>query len=130
MTQGNKKPPTGEKRNNPRIDTLNKVNYILFNLKMKKIGHGKGLAVNLSQNGVLLQTKDKLDGAFIILMAVDLDRNEIKIKGKIITSRVCEKTNSYLTGIEFIDSKAKQLSAIILFVKDFHRRKHMPIKND
>jgi diguanylate cyclase (GGDEF)-like protein/PAS domain S-box-containing protein len=114
-----------EKRRHPRVETSITVNFFLFDSKKKKIGQGTGLTINLSQSGVLLQTENKLEGAFIVLMAIDLGGNEIKINGKIISSRVCKKTNSFLTGIEFIGPKDKQLSAIIAFVKDFQKRKHM-----
>jgi diguanylate cyclase (GGDEF)-like protein/PAS domain S-box-containing protein len=125
MTLRNKTRSIQERRRNPRVNTSNIVNFILFDSKKKKVGDGKGLTVNLSQSGVLIQTEGKLEGAFIVLMVIDLDGNEITINGKIITTRVCKKINSYLTGIEFIGPKDKQLSAIIAFVKDFQRRKHM-----
>jgi hypothetical protein len=118
MTPGKKTISLPEKRRHPRVETLNTVNFILFDSKKNKIGQGKGSTVNLSQSGVLLQTESKLEGAFIVLLAIDLDGNEIKFNGKIKSSRICKKTNSYLTGIEFVGPKDKQLSAVIVFVKD------------
>jgi diguanylate cyclase (GGDEF)-like protein/PAS domain S-box-containing protein len=125
MTQRSTTRSIPERRRNPRVNTSNAVNFILFDSKKKKVGQGKGLTVNLSQSGVLLRTEGKLEGAFIVLMAIDLEGNEIKINGKIISLRVCKKTNLFLTGIEFIGPKDKQLSAIIAFVRDFQRRKHI-----
>jgi hypothetical protein len=123
MTQEDKIKPISEKRRYPRIYTFNTINYLLFDSKGEQTGQGKGVTINLSQSGVLLQTEDELEGAFVILMAIDLDGNDIKIYGKIITSRVCKKTNSHLTGIEFVGANEKLLSAVIVFVKDFQRRK-------
>jgi hypothetical protein len=129
MSREDKAKPTKERRLYPRVDTLNMINFLLFDTKGKKIGHGKGKTINLSQSGALLLTKDKLEGAFIVLIAIDLDKKEIKVNGKIITSRVCKETDSYLTGIAFIGSKKDQLSAIVHFVKDFHRKKHNHTKD-
>ena len=99
MTPGKKTISIPEKRRHPRVETLNTVNFILFDSKKNKIGDGEGIIVNLSQGGVLLQTESKLVGAFIVLMAIDFDGNKIKFNGKIKSSRICKKTNSYLTGI-------------------------------
>jgi len=113
-----------EKRRNPRIDTANIVNYVLYNAKKNKIDNGKGRTINLSQTGTLLQTKKNIKGAFIVLMAIDLDGNKIKVNGKVIISRICKKTENCLTGIEFIGPKNQQLEAIIAFVKVYQRKKY------
>jgi hypothetical protein len=114
-----------EKRRNPRIDTSNIVAYILYDDKRNKIGHGKGRTINLSQTGTLLQTENKLDGAFIILVAIDLDGNKIKVDGKVISSRICKETGYNLTSIEFVGPKDKQLKIIVAFVKAYQKRKHI-----
>jgi hypothetical protein len=124
MTQEKKTKSILEKRRHPRVETSNTVNFILFDSKKNKIAHGQGVTVNLSQSGILLKTENRLEGAFIVLMAIDLNGNNIRVNGKIKYSRICEKTNFYFTGIEFIGPKDKQLSAIIVFVKDFQRRKY------
>ena len=58
-------------------------------------------------------------------MAIDLDGNKIQVNGKVITSRINEKTENYLTGIEFVGPRDTQLKAIVAFVKAYQRRKHM-----
>ena len=123
MLQAIKTETIAEKRRNPRIDTMNIVGYFLYDEKKIKIGHGKGLTINLSQSGTLLQTKKIIKGAFIVLMAIDLDGNKVKVNGKVITSRICKKTGNYLTGIEFVGPKDKQIVAITAFVKAYQRKK-------
>ena len=124
MFQEKKMETIAEKRCNPRIDTANIVEYALYDEKKIKIGHGKACTINLSQTGTLLQTKNKIEGAFIILMAIDLDGKKIKVNGKVITSRVCSKTGYYLTGIKFVGPKDKQIEAVIAFVKAYQRKKY------
>ena len=123
MLQANKTETIAERRRHPRIDTVNIVDYFLFNEKKIKIGHGKGRTINLSQTGTLLQTKKKIEGAFIVLMVIDLDGNRVQVNGKVITSRICKKTGNYLTGIEFVGTKDKHVNAIIAFVKIYQRSK-------
>lgn len=124
MVHSTKTDATAEKRRTPRIDAMNMVEYALYDEKKNKIGHGKACTVNLSQTGTLVQTKDKIDGAFIILMTIDLNGNKIKVSGKVVTSRICRETGSYLTGVEFIGPKDKQLKAVIAFVKAYQRKKY------
>ncbi|MDA8403790.1 MAG: PilZ domain-containing protein [Desulfobacteraceae bacterium] len=124
MFQSAKTDATSEKRRAPRIDAINTVEYVLYDAKKTKTGHGRAFTVNLSQTGTLVQTRNKIDGAFIILMTIDLDGSKLKVSGKIINSRSCEKTKTYFTGIEFIGPKDKQIKAVVAFVKAYQRKKH------
>jgi len=124
MFQSTKADTTAEKRRAPRIDAINSVEYVLYDEKKIKIGHGKAFTVNLSQTGTLVQTKNKIDGAFIILMTIDLDGTKLKVTGKIINSRPCKQAESYLTGIEFVGPKDKRIKAVVAFVKAYQRKKH------
>ena len=124
-----KKSTITEKRRNQRIDTLAIVGYILYDDKKNKIGLGKGSTINLSQSGALLQTEHKINASFIVLMAMDLDGNKIKFGGKVINSRICKDTGYHLTGIEFLGPMDKKREAIVVFVKDYQKRKHITLQN-
>ena len=113
-----------DKRRSPRIATRNMVTYVLFDENKRKMGSGKAFTLNLSQNGTLIQTQERVDGTFIILMTLDINGNQIKVKGHVTNSRVCEKTGNYLTGIEFIGPRDKQIKAIVAFVKAYQRQKY------
>jgi len=113
-----------EKRRCPRILFENRVGYILYNQSRKKVDHGSGRTLNLSQTGVLLETEKILEGAFIILVTMDLEGKKIKVKGKVVTSRYCNDSGCFLTGVEFIGPKDEQLEAIKVFVKVHLHRKH------
>ena len=51
-----------EKRQYPRIGTSNLVSYALYNESGTKVHTGKGRTMNLSQSGVMLETKVPLEG--------------------------------------------------------------------
>ncbi|RJP40866.1 MAG: PilZ domain-containing protein [Desulfobacteraceae bacterium] len=113
-----------EKRRCPRIATENRVVYILFNEELEKIDRGIGRTLNLSQTGVLLETEKKLIGTFVLLLTIDLEGKKIKVRGKVVTSRYCNDSGCFFTGVEFIGPKDEQLEAIKAFVKIYTHRKY------
>lgn len=121
-----KQDPTNfnEKRKHPRIDASNEVEYILLDNNREKIGQGKGRTLNLSKKGALLETEKPLNGLFIILMSIDLDGNQVQVRGRLAHSRESEEPGRYLTGIKFTGSKNEHINAIVAFVKTYYRKKH------
>lgn len=113
-----------EKRKHPRIDTENEVDYILLDKNRERVGYGKARTLNLSQSGVLLETDNPLEGSFVILMTLDLDENQVQVKGRIANTRKSNKPGCYLTGIRFTGSKKEHINAIVTFVKNYHHRRH------
>ncbi len=80
--------------------------------------------MNLSQSGALLETRKPVNGSYILLITIDLDGKKIQVKGRVANTRQSNRDGVYLTGVEFIGSKDEQLSAIVSFVKAYHRRKY------
>lgn len=118
-----------ERRKHPRIETENDVSYILFNASREIIDKGRGKILNLSQSGMLLETKNPLDGSFVILAAMDPGGNKVKVPGRVANTRQSDKTDGYRTGIEFKGSREQKIRAIVAFVKDSSRRRHPDRKN-
>lgn len=118
-----------EKRKHPRIYTENLVGYVLYGDNRKKIDQGKGRALNLSQNGALLETLNYIRGAYILLVTIDLNGAKAKVKGRVVSTRKDESSNNYLTGIEFIGPRNEQHDAIVVFVKAYQHRKHQLKQN-
>jgi hypothetical protein len=120
-----------ERRKYPRISTKNLIDYILFNEHRKKVDQGKGLVLDLSQSGALMETQRPLYGSFLLLITIDLDGEKIKVKGRVANVRTSNNAGFYLTGVEFIGPQDEQLNVIVAFVKAYHRRKHFnqKIKN-
>lgn len=112
-----------EKRRHARIDALNVVKYFLFHANREKIDQGKGRTLNLGQKGTLLETKKPLNGAYVVLVAKDLNEQTIQVKGRVVNTRKSEKAGYFLTGVEFIGSMDEQKDAIIAFVKTYNHRK-------
>lgn len=113
-----------DQRRCPRIESENSIGYVLFNEMRIKVDQGSGRTINLSQTGILLETRKILNGSYIILVTIDLEGKKVKVKGKVVTSRYDESSGCYLTGIEFVGPKDEQLEAIVTFVKAYQHRKH------
>lgn len=116
--------PFDEKRKHRRISTSNEVDYILLDERGKKVRRGKGRTLNLSQSGALLETKEPLNGSFIILVTFDIEGNHVQIKGNVAHTRKSDKPEFFLTGLRFVGSTRDQVKAIVAFVKAYYRSKH------
>lgn len=113
-----------DRRAFPRIQTSNRVGYVLFGKEGKKIERGKGWTTNLSQTGTLLETEKPLAGTFVVLMTIDLDGRKVAVQGRIVRTQLDAATGRFKTGIRFEGPKEKQQQAIVAFVKsNAHRQK-------
>lgn len=112
-----------ENRRNPRIKTANLVNYELLDQDNRPIGKGRGKAINLSVSGLLLKTDTPLQGVFVVLMTIDLEGNEVKVRGRLIHSTP-DESGGFFSGIEFKGPKDKQIDVIVSFVKTYQQMRH------
>lgn len=117
-----------EKRRRPRINTVNVVSYILFDENRKKMDHGKGRILELSQNGALLETNKPLHGSLVLLKALNQDEEGIKIKARIANQRKSEIQGLHLTGMEFTGPEDEQRNAVVALVKIYHYWKYASYK--
>ncbi len=117
-----------EKRRRPRINTVNVVSYILFDENRKKMDHGKGRILELSQNGALLETNKPLNGSLVLLKALNQDEEGIKIKARIANRRQSETRGLHLTGVEFTGPEDEQRNAVVALVKIYNYWKYAAYK--
>lgn len=115
-----------DRRKSPRIQTENDVGYILFDANREVTDQGRAKALDLSQNGILLETEKPLNGSCIMLITLDLNGKKVKVKGRVANTRKSDKPGCHLTGIEFKGSEEQQTKAIVAFVKVYHnsRQRH------
>ncbi|MBI5593133.1 MAG: PilZ domain-containing protein [Deltaproteobacteria bacterium] len=123
MEEDQKYSGTMERRRSPRIEASILVKYIIYDNKGKALELGKGRTVNLSRHGILLETPKPLNGVFAMLMTIDLDGKDVKMKGRIVHSNMQEATGRYYSGIDFIGPEDQQVAAIVAFVKFYYLNK-------
>ena len=124
MEKNQKKLTSGEKRRHKRINTSNTVKYVLFDEYQKKTGSGKGQTVNLCQSGTLLETRNPLQGSYIVLMALDLEGKQVHVKGRITHASISDKPGYFFTGVQFAGSTKESTKDILAFIKAYYRSKH------
>ena len=84
---------------------------------------GMGRALNISQNGIFLETSLLVFTKYISLMSVDLDNNLIEIKGQVIYSGMNE-SGMVGNGIRLQGDHHQNIQFATRLIKVFHVRKN------
>jgi hypothetical protein len=84
---------------------------------------GMGRALNISQNGIFLETLRLVFSEYISLMSVDLDNNLIEIKGQVMYSGINE-SGMVGNGIRLQGEHHENILFATRLIKVFHVRKN------
>jgi len=112
-----------ERRKYPRVATCNLISYLSVREDGQIIDQSMGKALNVSQNGIFLETSRMISSENISLMTVDLDNKLIEIKGKVVYS----KDNGYGKfgiGVTFQEDDQQSVRFVSNIVRVFHNRKN------
>ena len=96
-----------EKRLTPRIDTTHLLSYTGRDQTADTRAQGMGRTLNVSQDGILLETHVAIDRELDILIEMALEDDLVELKGRIVhsTRRADGKIES---GIQFLESTAEE----------------------
>ncbi len=111
-----------ERRKNQRVKTVNLLSYISLNEKGKPTDQGMGKTLDISQGGLLLETKVPIEAKYIILMAIDIKDELINIRGKIVYSVEVEP-KIFHSGVRFKETNEKIREIIVEMVRVFNLHK-------
>lgn len=81
-----------------------------------------GTTRNISQSGALLETSRPIEGKYIMLITIDLQKNVMEAKAEVIHSQK-QASGKYLTGIHFTGSADDIKKIIKTFILQHHLRK-------
>ncbi|MDH4011084.1 MAG: PilZ domain-containing protein [Desulfobacterales bacterium] len=112
-----------ERRNYPRVKTCNLISYMAIKENGEITDIGMGRALDISQNGIFLETPRLLFSEYISLMSTDLDNNLIEIKGKVIYSGV-NRSGMIGNGIRLQGEHHENIQFATRLIKVFHIRKN------
>ncbi len=85
-----------------RKDSLNILDYVILGEAGNPINHGMGRTLNVSENGLLLETHDPLTKGQTLLITVGLEEDMVELKGQ--TTHVDPSSDKkFCSGIEFIE---------------------------
>jgi len=106
-----------EKRKAVRINSLN-LSYIGIDEKNVTIKQAMGRTLNVSENGILLETHFPIDLKQIVSLSLALEDNLIDLKGEVVYSRP-GKEDKYETGIKFIEVNEASQQILKKYIQAF-----------
>jgi hypothetical protein len=104
-----------EKRRHPRTGSHNLVSYACRDEKGQAAGGGIGRALNVSEGGILLETRSPMAPSWSVSLTVALEDELMDIRGKIAYSNR-RSDGKYETGIQFLESDEKKVRLLRQFV--------------
>lgn len=110
-----------ERREHPRINALNLISYRCIDETHQTLAQGMGRTLNLSEDGILLETHVSVDPKHTVIMAIGLEDDLIDIKGRVVYS-VGGENERFEAGIEFIEIDEIALEVLKKYIKAFREK--------
>jgi c-di-GMP-binding flagellar brake protein YcgR len=108
-----------DRRKFPRVKIFNPISYDCVDKDGILFDQNMGIAQDISQNGILLETAKKIESKHIFLLFIDLEDNLIKIIGRVIFS-VKKKDGKFKTGINFNGSSDENIRFAKKIIRAYH----------
>jgi len=107
-----------EKRHRPRVNALNLISYSCIDATESVVAQGMGRTLNVSEDGILLETHVSIDQKYAIELAIGLEDELINIQGSIIYSTP-GKDEKFEAGIEFVETDETTIEILKKYIKVF-----------
>jgi c-di-GMP-binding flagellar brake protein YcgR len=113
---------TPERRKHSRVKINYPISYGCTDKKGCIVQQNMGVALNISQSGILIETADSVFSKYITLISVDLNKDIIEIKGKVA---YCKKNKSkkYRVGISFEGTHAQNIRFVKGLIRSYYYNK-------
>ncbi|HSV92619.1 MAG TPA: PilZ domain-containing protein [Desulfobacterales bacterium] len=122
-------PEGGDHRQHTRVETCNLISFLSVDEDGRVLRQGMGRALDVSQNGMLLESALPVDSEFVSLMSTDPENNLIEITAKVAYSRR-GRTGSFLTGVQFAGAGDDNVRFAANLIKTFHYRRKKSASSD
>ena len=86
-----------------------------------------GVALNISQNGIQLETDCMINTEYILSMFFDYQSNYIAARGKVVYSNREPESGKFKTGIQLMGSNGDNLKFVKRLIQSYHYQKKVPI---
>ena len=111
-----------ERRKFARVEVYSSISYVCVDDKGNLVDQQMGVALNISQTGLMLETGTQLDTNFISLMFVDLENNLTEIEGEVVYSHPNARA-MFQNGINFRGNHADNIEFAQKLIRAYHYRK-------
>ncbi len=115
-----------DRRKFPRIKICNPISYDSVDRNGILLDQNMGVALDISQNGILLETAQVIQSKYLYLIFVDLENNLIRIAARVIFS-VKNKSGNFKSGINFQGSPEENIAFAKKLVQAYHYQKSDPV---
>ena len=112
---------TNDKRQHQRIDALNLISYSCIDATENVVAQGMGRTLNVSEDGILLETHVSINPEFTIELAIGLEDEVINIRGSIIYTNP-GINDKYQAGIEFLETDSATIEILKKYIKVFSKQ--------
>jgi len=113
---------TQEKRKHPRARTVNLVSYICIDDEGYPLDQGMGNTLDISQGGLLMETKYPVDAKYVLLMSLDINEELISIKGEVVHCHEKEP-QIFHTGVRFKEPNKRMREIVSKMIEAFYIKK-------
>jgi len=109
-----------------RVDIHKSLSYNGFDTNRNVIERYLGVALNVSQSGIQLETDCMITTKYILLMFFDYNSNYVAAQGEVVYSNK-DESGKYKTGINLYGTRDENLQFIKTLIKSYHYQKNVPI---
>ncbi len=111
-----------ERRKYQRVNTVNLLSYVSLDENGKPLEQGMGKTLDISQGGLLMETKIPINAQYILLVGINISDELIEIRGEVAYSRQTEP-KIFHSGIRFSETSEKLREVVVELIKVFHQQK-------
>ena len=111
-----------EKRKCPRVEVHYPISYVCMDENGCEVQEKMGVALNICQSGILIETADSIFSKYISLISVDFKQNMIETRGKVVYCKR-DKSGKHRTGIRFEGTDAQKINFVRGLIKSYHYKK-------
>jgi len=109
-----------------RVGINKSVSYNGLDVHSNVIDRYMGVALNISQNGIQLETDRMIQTRHILLMFYDYGSKYVSAKGKVVYTRQ-DEPGKFKAGINLQGNPRKNLLFIKKLIRSYHYQKKVPI---
>ncbi len=110
-----------DKRRHIRVESTNLLNFVCRGEDGEPYHQGMGRTLNVSEDGILLETYKPLDPQTSISITIGIEDELVDIEGEVIFLNESTK-DIYVAGIRFSQINDKKQMILLKFIEEFKNK--------
>ena len=111
-----------DRRKYPRVQIYDPISYLCQDSQGNILEQNIGIARNVSQTGIQIETFHMIQSEYAVLIFLDLEQNHMEVKGKITYCRKKE-SGKYKIGISLEGTEKQKIEFVKALVRYYHHQK-------